>query len=192
MHHHVDPSLLPGLELMQGFELTDASLPAIREGMAQMAAAAPEPEGTGVTWRDDAAPSPEGHAVPVRVYTPARAAGATGLLPAVLQIHGGGYVMGSHQLSHVANMITAAEVGAVVVAVDYRLAPETRAPGPVMDCFAALEWTVAQAGALGIDPARIAVRGESAGGGLAAALCQLARDRGGPARRGQGGPAALA
>jgi len=181
MLHHVDPSLLPGLELMQGFELTAESLPAIRAGMAEMAAAVPEPEGTGTTWRDDAAPSPEGHAVPLRVYTPARAAGSSGLLPAVVQIHGGGYVMGSHQLSHAANMVMAAEVGAVVVSVDYRLAPETRAPGPVMDCLAVLEWTVRQAAALGIDPARIAVRGESAGGGLAAALCQLARDRGGPA-----------
>jgi len=181
MHHHVDPSLLPGLELVQAFELTDASLPAIRAGMAEMSAAVPEPEGTGVTWRDAAAPSPEGHSVPLRVYTPAGAAGSSALLPAVLQIHGGGYVMGSLQLNHVGNMFMAAEVGAVVVSVDYRLAPETRAPGAVMDCLAALEWTVAEAGALGIDPARIAVRGESAGGGLAAALCQLARDRAGPA-----------
>lgn len=180
MRDHVDPSLLPGLDLVPAFDLTDASLPAIREGMTAMAAAAPEPEGTGVSWRDDAVPSPEGHAVPVRVYTPAGAA-AGAPLPAVLQIHGGGYVMGSHLISHAANMATAAEVGAVVVSVDYRLAPETRAPGAVMDCFAALEWMVAEARALGIDPARIAVRGESAGGGLAAALCQLARDRGGPA-----------
>ena len=180
MLHHVDPSLLPGLELMQGFELTAESLPAIRAGMAEMAAAVPEPEGTGTTWRDDAAPSPEGHAVPLRVYTPARAAGSSGLLPAVVQIHGGGYVMGSHQLSHAANMVMAAEVGAVVVSVDYRLAPENPFPAAHEDCLAAYDWLLAHADALDVDPARIVISGESAGGLLAAALAHMIRDTGRP------------
>lgn len=178
MRHHVDPALLPGLDYMQAFDLTDESLPAIREGMNAMVAQAPEPEGTGVTWRDETVRSPAGYDIPVRIYTPA---GASGRLPGVLQIHGGGYVMGTHQISHVANMVTASVVNAVIVSVDYRLAPETRAPGQVEDCHAALVWAVAEAERLGIDPARIAVRGESAGGGLAAALCQFARDKGGPA-----------
>ena len=178
MRHHVDPALLPGLDIMPALELGEASLPAIRAGMDAMAQQAPEPEGTGVTWRDETVRSPAGNDVPVRIYTPA---GATGPLPGVIQIHGGGYVMGTSQISHAANMVTAAVVEAVVVAVDYRLAPETRAPGQVEDCHAVLVWAVGEAGRLGIDPARIAVRGESAGGGLAAALCQFARDKGGPA-----------
>jgi len=178
MRHHVDPSLLPGLDIMQPFELSNEALPAIRAGMNEMAAMAPEPEDTGVTWRDHAVRVPAGHDIRVRVYAPADAEQG---LPAILQIHGGGFVMGTLQISHAANLLTAGAVNAVVAAVDYRLAPETPAPGSVEDCYAALNWLVSEAGSLGIDAARIAVRGESAGGGLAAALCQLARDRGGPA-----------
>lgn len=178
MRNLVDPALLPGLDLMPALDLTTDSLPLIRQGMAQMLAIAPEPEGTGVTWREDMVPTSEGHAVPVRVYIPADASAP---LPAILHIHGGGYVIGSPAMNHGANMLMAAATGAVIVSVDYRLAPETVAPGAVEDCYAALCWLRDQAMALGVDPARIAVRGESAGGGLAAALCLLARDWGGPA-----------
>lgn len=178
MRDLVDPALLPALDMMPAFELSTEALPAIRAGMDQMVAAAPEPEDSDVTWRDDAVASPSGHRVPVRIYTPA---GAEGPLPLIVQIHGGGYVMGSHLLSHLANLETSAAVQAVIVAVDYRLAPETMAPGSVEDCYAALSWAVHEAQTLGVDSQRVAVRGESAGGGLAAALCQLARDRGGPA-----------
>jgi len=178
MRDLVDPDLLSGLDLMPGFALTEGSLPAIRAEMEEMIALVPEPAGAGVAWRETAVRSPDGHEVAVRVYTPG---GDAGPRPAILQIHGGGYVMGSHRLSHAANLVTAVEVDAVVVAVDYRLAPETPAPGAVEDCHAALAWLAAEASALGVDPKRIAVRGESAGGGLAAALCLRARDRGGPA-----------
>jgi acetyl esterase/lipase len=178
MRHLVDPALRAGLDLVPAFEFSDESLPAIRAGMEQMLAQVPEPEGTGVVWREDGVAAPGGHRVPVRIYTPA---GATGRLPLIVQIHGGGYVMGSHRMSHGSNMVMAAALGAVVVAVDYRLAPEVPAPGAVEDCYAVLAWAAADADRLGIDRARVAVRGESAGGGLAAALCQLARDRGGPA-----------
>jgi triacylglycerol lipase len=178
MRAMVDCDLLPGLDLMPSFELTEQSLPMIRQGMQDMTALAPEPSGTGVRWRDDAVPVPDGRLIPVRIYAPEA---VTGALPAILQIHGGGYVMGSHAISHAANMVMAAAVEAVIVAVDYRLAPETRAPGAVEDCYAALCWLATEAPRLGADPTRIAVRGESAGGGLAAALALLARDRGGPA-----------
>lgn len=177
MHHLIDPSLLPGLEFMPRFDLSDEALPTIREGIAQMSAATPQPEGTGVSWMDEQVPAQEGHSIPVRIFTPD---GISGAAPAILHIHGGGYVFGSIAMSTASNMRTAAAVQAVVVSVDYRLAPETRAPGSVEDCYAALLWLNDNAARLGVDPARIAIRGESAGGGLAAALALLTRDRGGP------------
>jgi acetyl esterase/lipase len=101
-----------------------------------------------------------------------------GPVPALLHIHGGGYVLGVAEGSGPSSVRTAAEVGCVVVSVDYRLAPETVAPGAVEDCYAALRWLYTEADDLGIDRSRIAAGGESAGGGLAAALALLARDRG--------------
>jgi acetyl esterase/lipase len=76
------------------------------------------------------------------------------------------------------NRLLARELGCVVVSVDYRLAPETTFPGAVEDCYAALRWLHAEARTLGVDVGRIAIGGESAGGGLAASLALLARDRG--------------
>lgn len=98
--------------------------------------------------------------------------------PVLLWLHGGGYVMGSadEQYSTLKSIVLA--IGCAAVAVDYRLAPETPHPGPLEDCYAALQWLFTHADELGIDPERIAVGGSSAGGGLAAALALLARDRG--------------
>jgi triacylglycerol lipase len=98
--------------------------------------------------------------------------------PGILHIHGGGYVLGSAEMTGPTDAIYASQLGAVVVSVDYRLAPETPHPGPVEDCYAGLAWLHAEAAALGVDPGRIVVTGESAGGGLAAALVLLARHRG--------------
>ena len=98
--------------------------------------------------------------------------------PAILHIHGGGMISGRARNMTAFCQTLSAEFDAVVVNVDYRLAPETPFPGPVFDNYAALEWMAANAGPLGIDPARIAVMGESAGGGLAALVGLMARDRG--------------
>jgi triacylglycerol lipase len=174
MRDLIDPSLLPGLDYMPPLDLTQENLPAIRAGLDQMSAMAPEPADGGVTWREDRLPD----GPLVRIYTPD---GATGPRPAILHVHGGGYVVGSVRTNHLANIELAAAAAAVIVSVDYRLAPETVAPGAVEDCYAALRWLHENAADLGVDPARIAIRGESAGGGLAAALALLARDRGGPA-----------
>lgn len=114
----------------------------------------------------------------VLIYTPPGA--ASGPRPAVLHIHGGGYVIGDAETFGALCRSTALTHDCLVVSVDYRLAPETRWPGSLKDCYAALCWMHANAAALGIDPARIAVMGESAGGGHAAALALHARDRGGP------------
>jgi acetyl esterase/lipase len=98
--------------------------------------------------------------------------------PAVLHIHGGGYISGVPALMFGPLRTLSAELDCLVISVDYRLAPWTRFPGALEDNHAALEWLDANAHDLRIDPARIAVMGESAGGGHAAALAIAARDRG--------------
>lgn len=121
-------------------------------------------------------PGPEGAPdVRVLVYLPTSVPGP---FPVLLWLHGGGYVMGSADGEdfRVKNII--ATLGCAAVSVDYRLAPETPYPGPLEDCYAALKWLSTHASELSIDPTRIAVGGTSAGGGLAAALTLLARDRG--------------
>ncbi len=118
--------------------------------------------------------------MPVLVYIPPTRSDGS-LNGALLHIHGGGYVLGLAESNDPDNRLLARELGCVVVSVNYRLAPETAHPGPVEDCYAALVWLATHADELGVDPARIGVKGESAGGGLAAGLALLARDRGGPA-----------
>ena len=107
MRDHVDPSLLPGLDMMPSLDFTDESLPAIRQAMEQMSALAPEPEGTGVAWREESVPAEDGRAIPVRVYTPAGADGRQS--PGILHIHGGGYIVGSVQTNHSWNILLAAD-----------------------------------------------------------------------------------
>jgi acetyl esterase len=116
--------------------------------------------------------------VAVRVYEPARRAADP--TPAVLFLHGGGFVMGSVESEHAAAGVLSVALGVVVVSVDYRLAPEHPYPAALEDSYRAVRWLHDEAGPLRIDPARVAVVGHSAGGGLAAALAILARDRGGP------------
>ncbi len=101
--------------------------------------------------------------------------------PGILYLHGGGMVFGNRFGGVGAYLPLIASHGAVVVAIDYRLAPEHPAPTPVEDGYAALVWTASHAKELGIDPARMIVAGQSAGAGLAAGVALLARERGGPA-----------
>jgi acetyl esterase/lipase len=98
-------------------------------------------------------------------------------LSALLWIHGGGYVIGSADGDDAQVKSIVDAVGCAAVSVDYRLAPETPHPGPVEDCYAALRWLHGHATELGVDPGCIAIGGASAGGGLAAGLGLLARDR---------------
>jgi acetyl esterase/lipase len=102
----------------------------------------------------------------------------TGPVPVVLHIHGGGYVAGRPEMADQSNKALAETIGCAVVSVDYRLAPETPYPGALEDCYAVLLWIKTQAEIRAFDSRRIAVAGESAGGGLAAALALYAQDKG--------------
>ena len=114
-----------------------------------------------------------------------RPAGVTTPVPVVYHTHGGGMIIGNSRMGVIPLLDWSQELQFAVVSVEYRLAPECRHPGPVEDCYAGLQWTAAHADELGIDQDRIVVAGASAGGGLAAALALLARDRGGPRLIGQ-------
>jgi acetyl esterase/lipase len=116
--------------------------------------------------------------VPVRVH---RARDAEGALPCIVSIHGGGMVLGTYDMDDAGFDTWCPELGVVGVSVEYRLAPDTPYPGPLEDCYRALLWVHENAATLGVDPTRIGVRGISAGGGLAAGLALLAKERGGPA-----------
>jgi acetyl esterase/lipase len=173
--HLVDPQLLPALDMLPNFELSPESLALMREGMLSAAASGPQLELPGIERREHFVPGPAG-APNVRVlsYTHRTGQGR----PAYLHFHGGGYVLGSADIGDTSCKSMAETLGCVIVTVDYRLAPETIFPGNVEDCYAALRWLHEHASEIGADPSRIAIGGESAGGGLAAALALLARDRG--------------
>ena len=173
--HLVDPELAAFLDLIPSTPLTAESLATNRARTAAMLASLSVPDYPNLTVRERYVPGPSG-APDVRIFlyqptlTPQSTAG-------LLWLHGGGYVGGNVDLEDVRARAMAAELGCVMVSVDYRLAPETPFPGSVEDCYAALRWLHANAGALGVDTGRLAVGGGSAGGGLAAALALLARDR---------------
>ena len=114
--------------------------------------------------------------IPVRIYRPDERTD----LPLILNYHGGGWAVGNLQNNDYYCAALAVHVGALVVSVDYRLAPEYKFPKPVHDAYDALLWATENAKALGADPSRVCVTGDSAGGNLAAVLCLKSRDLGGP------------
>jgi acetyl esterase/lipase len=172
--HLVDPELAVILDQGPAPTLTIETLRQIRAMSSQATANLPQFADLSVSERF--IPGPEG-APDVRVLV-GLPIPVQGPLPVLLWLHGGGYIMGSADAEYLTIKNIVSAVGCAVVAVDYRLAPETPYPGSVEDCYAALKWLSTHADELGIDPERIAVGGSSAGGGLAAALALLARDRG--------------
>ena len=132
----------------------------------------------GVDIRTTTFPARHGE-LPLRIYTPE--AWSRDPRPVVVDFHGGGFVLGSARQGDWSASIVAADLDAVVVSVDYRLAPTHRFPAGVEDCYDALLWTAEHAADLGGDPGRIGVMGDSAGGNLAAVVSIMARDEGGPA-----------
>ncbi|HKY69228.1 MAG TPA: alpha/beta hydrolase [Acidimicrobiales bacterium] len=142
----------------------------MREQYAALSLVGSKPEMASVT--DHTVPGPAGD-VPVRVYVPTTDPGPR---PALVYFHGGGWVIGSVETHDGAVRALATASGATVVSVDYRLAPEHPFPAAIEDCLAAVRWVVDRAAELDIDPTRLAVGGDSAGGNLAAVAALELRD----------------
>ncbi|MCC3295636.1 alpha/beta hydrolase [Arthrobacter sp. zg-Y411] len=166
----VDPELRPGLEYSFSFPppTSLAELLAFRQNAEAPAGAPAMP---GITVSDHAADG-----LALRVFTPP----GPGPHPAIYWIHGGGMIAGNIALDTPYCAALCARTAATVVAVEYRLAPEHPFPAPLNDVVAGLNWLFASAKALSVDPARVAVAGSSAGGGLATAVALHHRDAGGP------------
>jgi acetyl esterase len=179
MSYNYDSELKALLEFLPDTSLGIADPVTARAGFLELIALLNKDiDHTGVAILNRTVPGPiDAPAVPVRIYSPE---GLDRTVPGILHIHGGGFVIGDLDSELGACVALCRTLGVVVVSVDYRLAPETPYPGPLEDCFAALSWVNANSAQLLIDPARLAVFGQSAGGGLSAATALLARDRNGP------------
>ncbi|NBT79996.1 MAG: alpha/beta hydrolase, partial [Betaproteobacteria bacterium] len=167
----IDPEVseaLAALDLRLG-DLSDATLAGIRERMRSV----PIPTLSDAVERIDY-PVPERPGVSVRVHRPKR---AKGQLPCVYWMHGGGLVLGRNVGDDPRFDRWCSQMDFVGVSVEYGLAPESKYPGPLEDCYAGLKWVHDHAEQLGVDPQRIGIGGASAGAGLAAGLALLARDR---------------
>jgi acetyl esterase len=132
----------------------------------------------GVTVSTSDFPASHGGRLPLRIYTPH---GTERDRPVVVNFHGGGFALGSARQTDWISSVVARQVDAVVVSVDYRLAPTHKFPAAVEDCYETLTWAVEHASTFGGDANRMAVMGESAGGNLAAVMALMAGDKGGPA-----------
>lgn len=172
------PDLAPIAGLVPEVELTD--IPMIRDLQRQAAASmAASVDAADIAIEEGVLPSHDGAPdVPYRWYRTKD--GAPTPMPAILGIHGGGFVVGSMDDWHHRAVQLVRDVEAGVLVIDYRLAPEHPFPAALDDATAALRWLHEQSDRLGVDPDRIAVVGESAGGALAAGLALRSRDAGGP------------
>lgn len=163
----------PGLGDLEAMLSTPESAAELRGTLDGILPEAPLPE--GVTTEDRTVPGPAGAPeIMVRLYRPASLPDSA---PALYWIHGGGMVLGSVAMNDPYCAEIAAELNVLVASVEYRLAPEHPFPAPIEDCYAGLRWFASAADELGVDRSRIAIGGGSAGGGLAAALALVARDR---------------
>jgi acetyl esterase/lipase len=174
-YYFVHPELRPLVPSLVKMTSSLKFTPELIAASRKAASSAPSKFRSDIAVTERRVPVPAG-APDVLVYVINAKAGTS--RPAILHMHGGGYFLGSAKSSVGDAQAWAAQLDCVVVTVEYRLAPETRYAGSIEDNYAALRWVHANAAELGVDPARIAVLGESAGGGHAALLAIAARDRG--------------
>jgi acetyl esterase len=177
MGYSYDPELAAIVPLLPNVDITNVTV--ARANLdAMVAQFSPTLDESSLDIEDYQVPGHEADPdVTVRVFRSRR---ATGAVPALLYIHGGGFVLGSVAGEQDNAATLALTLDIVVASVEYRLAPEHPYPAGLHDCFAALKWLCEHANDLGVDLARVGVYGSSAGGGLAAALALFCRDRGGP------------
>ncbi|MBB2965743.1 alpha/beta hydrolase [Leifsonia aquatica] len=185
-----DPDIAPVLDAMAADPqpaLSRETIPLTRDGAATAFPSAEEVIGDlPIDAHDRVIPGPAGAPdLEITVLTPRGHDATKPALPVLYNIHGGGMIVGhrSWETGRLVQLVD--ELGVIAVNVEYRLAPEDPYPAGVEDCYAGLVWLAANARELGADPDRIVVMGGSAGGGFAAAISLLARDRGGPALAGQ-------
>ncbi|WP_159772460.1 alpha/beta hydrolase [Streptomyces sp. HM190] len=176
----LDPDAAATLQAVAAAKTTTLDTLPVETARAILGAAPPAPGPELHEISDRTVPGPDGP-VPVRIYRP----GPERELPLLVWFHGGGFTLGDLNSTDGAARHLAAEANCVVVSVEYRLAPEHPFPAPLEDAYAATVWAVENASAIGADPARAAVGGESSGATLATAVTLLARERSGPALSGQ-------
>jgi acetyl esterase/lipase len=170
----LDPELAPLAQFFQNFINLD-DIPAARVNLAAMLSQMPAPTFDDIATHDEMVPGlKKAPDILLRIYRPKM---AKGIVPAIYFIHGGGMVLGDVAGGDAQCNALARDTGCLVASVEYRLAPEHPYPVPVADCYAGLKWLFANAAKLEVDATRIAVMGPSAGGGLTAGVCLLARDR---------------
>lgn len=170
----LDPQLAQAVAQMPPIDNSDVAK--ARQGIEKMQQYMPPVDTSGVTITDRAIPAEYGE-IPIRIYTPET---EVYRLPAMLFFHWGGFMLGNLETEHARCVMIARDAECVVISVDYRLAPEHPFPAALDDAYVALHWTVEHADMLGLDTERIAVGGTSAGGGLAASIALMSRDRNGP------------
>jgi len=181
-----DPELEAVLTLLSDqmpMSITPEMIPLMRQAAPAPGAGVDDAlAAAGIVRRDVTIPGHDGDEIEVSVLS---RQDRTGVGPGIYYTHGGGMIMGDRFVGLDLLLAWINDLDAVVVTVEYRLAPEFPDPYPVRDCYAGLVWTAEHAAELGIDPDRLLIAGGSAGGGLAAGTALIARDEGGPALAGQ-------
>ena len=167
--------LLDQIAAAAGPQINTLSAPDARRLTGKMFQVPPDKVEKVFKVEDRTIPGPAG-SIPIRVYTPE----GSGPFPVLVFFHGGGWVICDLDSHDAPCRALTNKVGCVTVSIDYRLAPEHKFPAGVEDCFAATKWVAGHAKELNVDPNRLAVGGDSAGGNLSAVIAQLARDAGGP------------
>ena len=173
--HPQAQAFIDTLDALQRPPIAELTVAAARQGLKGLLP--PSEEAVGAIDEFDI-PGGDGQPVRARAYTPRDA--REGALPLLVWLHGGGWVAGDLDNHDATCRALANASGCKIVAIDYRLAPEHKFPAGLDDCYAATRWLATHGDSLGIDPRRIAIAGDSAGGNLAAAVTLMARDRGGP------------
>ena len=174
----INPGFAPLFEMMKG--LADVDMTALPAANMRMILDNPIPLAQPITMArvEDLTIPVEGESILARLYVPESAPENP---PVMAFFHGGGFVHGTLETHDGTCRMLARESGLAVISIAYRLAPEHRYPTAVQDAFAAAKWIVANCAELGVDGAKLVVAGDSAGGNIAAALCQMAKTHGGPA-----------